>query len=69
MLLLHILECKKYKNEAQLFIDKNLQNFTSPAKAKFEFSRNLFKIVRKGFRHKKYPERNEAFLIRTQKPS
>ena len=66
---LHILECEKYKNEAQLFIDKSLQNSTSPAKAKFEFFKNRFKIVGKGFRHKKDRERNEAFLIRTQKPS
>jgi hypothetical protein len=63
---LHILECEAKKSEAQLFIDIN---FTSPAKAKFEFFKNRFKIVGKGFMHKKDRERNEAFLIRTQKPS
>ena len=58
---LHILECEKYKNKAQLFIDKSLQNFTSPAKAKFEFFKNRFKIVGKGFRHKKTVKEMKLF--------
>ena len=66
---LHILSCEKYKNEAQRFIDKNIKNFTSPPKAQFEFFKNRFKIIGKGFRNKKDRERNEAFLIRTKKPS
>ena len=65
----HILECEKYKNEAQILTDKNLQNFTSRAEAKFEFLKNRFKIVGEGFRHEKNRKRNEASLIRTQKPS
>ena len=41
---LHILKCEKYINKAQLLIDRNLQNFTSLAKAKFVSFNNRCKL-------------------------
>ena len=38
-------------------------------KSEARFFKNRFKILGKGFRHKKDREKNEVFFIRTQKPS
>jgi hypothetical protein len=48
---------------------KIFKNSLVQPKPNLSFLKNRFKIVGKGFRHKKDRERNEAFMIRTRKPS
>ena len=65
--ILHITCCDAYIENSQNFVDKNIENFTGPQKAKFQNFKD--KIIKSGFRYKNDREKAEAFLIRVNKPS